>query len=126
MIYLDFGAGSWWKSGQILKKYYNKPVKLVKAFYKSCNKLHFIGHSLGAQISAQVSHLLKKDNFWEAERITGLDPAKPCFVGVHETLRLDKEDADFVDVIHTDIGEENTPWGSLGVRKPIGKLESNQ
>lgn len=89
-------------------------------------KLHFIGHSLGAHMSAYISHLLKKDNFWEVERITGLDPAKPCFVGVHESLRLDKEDAKFVDVIHTDIGEKNKPWGSLGIRRPIGKLGNNQ
>ena len=85
------------------------------------NKLYFIGHSLGAQISAQVSHFLKADKFWKVERITGLDPAKPCFIGVDKTLRLDKNDADFVDIIHTQIGKKNKPWGSLGIRKPIGQ-----
>lgn len=34
-------------------------------------------------------------------RITGLDPAYPCFVSNESSLRLRKFDAEFVDVIHT-------------------------
>lgn len=34
-------------------------------------------------------------------RITGLDPAQPCFVTADETLKLGKDDAEYVDVIHT-------------------------
>ncbi|XP_036915476.1 pancreatic triacylglycerol lipase-like [Sturnira hondurensis] len=33
----------------------------------------------------------------------GLDPAEPCFEGTPELVRLDASDAQFVDVIHTDI-----------------------
>lgn len=34
--------------------------------------------------------------------ITGLDPAGPLHINVDADLRLDKSDADQVDVIHTD------------------------
>lgn len=33
----------------------------------------------------------------------GLDPAKPLFITVGTDRRLDAGDADFVDVIHTDV-----------------------
>lgn len=34
--------------------------------------------------------------------LSGLDPAQPYFQGTPIEVRLDKSDADFVDVIHTD------------------------
>lgn len=37
----------------------------------------------------------------EMARISGLDPAGPLFQGKHEAVRLDQNDAKFVDVIHT-------------------------
>ncbi|XP_072935712.1 pancreatic triacylglycerol lipase-like [Epargyreus clarus] len=57
---------------------------------------HFVGHSLGAHISSYVSLHLGR-----VARITGLDPAQPCFRTTDRTERLDETDADFVDVIHT-------------------------
>ena len=36
--------------------------------------------------------------------IKGLDPAQPAFDFATKDDRLDKEDADFVDVIHTNSG----------------------
>ncbi|KAI8430110.1 hypothetical protein MSG28_000524, partial [Choristoneura fumiferana] len=57
---------------------------------------HFIGHSLGAHICSFVSFHLGG-----VSRITGLDPAQPCFRTSDISERLDKSDADFVDVIHT-------------------------
>ena len=38
----------------------------------------------------------------------GLDPAKPYFEGTNPRCRLDKNDAQFVDVIHTDIYQAGT------------------
>jgi len=37
-------------------------------------------------------------------RITALDPARPWFDGENRPLRINKHDADFVDVIHTNSG----------------------
>lgn len=71
------------------------------------NNLYFIGHSLGSHISGQAAYLLKQDNFWKIERITGLDPAQPCFTDVDSSLKIDKVHADFVDIIHTQGGKRD-------------------
>lgn len=47
-------------------------------------------------------------------RITGLDPAGPCFYNLPSDQRLTKTDADFVDVIHTNIDV-------FGISKSCGK-----
>lgn len=78
--------------------------------------LHLIGHSLGAHIVGQTARLLR--NFMQVDRITGLDPAHPCFENNSASLRLNKADAKFVDVIHT-----NSEYGlnhNLGTYEPIG------
>ena len=48
------------------------------------------------------------------KRITGLDPAGPLF-GHNASERLDKNDAEFVDIIHTD--------KILGLDLPIGHVD---
>jgi hypothetical protein len=48
-----------------------------------------------------------------------LDPASPCFADVDKDLRLDPNDADFVDVIHTN-GKDKF---NLGLEKPVGSEE---
>ncbi|XP_077294845.1 phospholipase A1-like [Arctopsyche grandis] len=57
---------------------------------------HLIGHGLGAHVSAFAS-----DKIGSVGRITGLDPAQPCFISNEVVNYLDKTDADFVDIIHT-------------------------
>lgn len=84
------------------------------------NHLYFIGHSLGAQISGQTADLLKKDPFWKIDRITGLDPAKPCFIDIDPSWKLDKYDADFVDIIHTQVGKGGSA-DALGLGESIGQ-----
>lgn len=66
----------------------------------SLNKLHIIGFSLGGQTSGMISHYFKSGII---PHITGLDPAKPLFIFANEEHKLTKMDADFVDVIHTDV-----------------------
>ncbi|EDW11873.1 phospholipase A1 [Drosophila mojavensis] len=60
--------------------------------------LHLIGFSLGAQVAAQTSNYV----FKKLKHITALDPAKPLFISADKMMRLDKADAEYVDVIHTD------------------------
>ncbi|KAJ8666976.1 hypothetical protein QAD02_008638 [Eretmocerus hayati] len=86
------------------------------------NRFHFIGHSLGAQISGQTAHLLKQDDFWKVERITGLDPAKPCFQNTESSIRLDKDDADFVDIVHTNAGHGSNIDG-FGLSENVGDID---
>lgn len=66
--------------------------------------MHIIGHSLGAHISAFAGKTFRRLTGKGLGRITGLDPAGPCFTHVDVNSRLKATDADFVDVIHTDAG----------------------
>ncbi|XP_017785625.1 PREDICTED: pancreatic lipase-related protein 2-like [Nicrophorus vespilloides] len=69
--------------------------------------LHLIGLSLGAQMAGVCGQNVKSGRI---QRITGLDPAGPLFTKWPRSLKLDKGDAEFVDVIHTDAGIFGYPW----------------
>ena len=60
--------------------------------------LHLIGFSLGAQLANFASQAIRP---YRINRISGLDPAMPLFVGVPNDSKLDASDAKFVDVYHT-------------------------
>ncbi|CAL7940741.1 unnamed protein product [Xylocopa violacea] len=64
----------------------------------SSDKLHIIGHSLGSQVAG----IAGRNTASKISRITGLDPAGPLFYIFNE--HLSKADAQFVDIIHTDMG----------------------
>jgi hypothetical protein len=65
--------------------------------------VHCIGHSLGAHMCGIVGKLLKKNTGMKPSRITGLDPAGPCFNDekTPRRVKLAHTDADYVDVVHT-------------------------
>lgn len=65
-------------------------------------RIHLIGHGLGAHIAGYVGK-----NFTTLGRITGLDPNGPRFDHMPCKVRLCKKDALFVEVIHTDAFEGN-------------------
>lgn len=81
--------------------------KMTKLKKVQAKDIHLIGHSLGAQVCHYASQwftfLTKNDSNCGARkigRISGLDPAAPKFQGYPNT-HLMKNDADFVDIIHT-------------------------
>uniref|UniRef100_A0A6J0T1B6 Lipase member I n=1 Tax=Pogona vitticeps TaxID=103695 RepID=A0A6J0T1B6_9SAUR len=78
----------------------------------SLNSVYMIGVSLGAHIAGFVGKIYNG----KIGRITGLDPAGPSFTGKSPEERLHYTDAQFVDVIHTDIDV-------LGYRKPLGNID---
>lgn len=83
--------------------------------------LHLIGHSLGAHICGFAAKELKKRHSkWLVQRITGLDPAQPCFRNTDPTIHVHSNDAPFVDIIHTN-GRFFTSLG-LGFPEPIGNF----
>ncbi|NXW69511.1 LIPR2 protein, partial [Hirundo rustica] len=54
--------------------------------------------------------------------LSGLDPAQPYFQGTPAEVRLDKSDADFVDVIHTD-SAPTIPNLGFGMRPAVGHID---
>nr|XP_010591288.1 lipase member H [Loxodonta africana] len=78
----------------------------------SLGDIYMIGVSLGAHISGFVGEMFNG----QLGRITGLDPAGPSFNGRPPQDRLDPSDAQFVDVIHSDID-------ALGYREPLGNID---
>ncbi|CAG2101627.1 unnamed protein product [Medioppia subpectinata] len=87
---------------------------LTKTFKIKNDKFWLIGHSLGGQT---VGYAGKRLNNPQVFRITGLDPAGPGFHYENITMHLDKSDATFVDVWHTDSAESfSEGMGSLSKR----------
>ncbi|XP_042545378.1 pancreatic triacylglycerol lipase [Dipodomys spectabilis] len=84
----------------------------------SPSNVHLIGHSLGSHIAGEAG---RRTN-GAIGRITGLDPAEPCFEGAPELIRLDPSDAQFVDVIHTDAAPI-VPNLGFGMSQPSGHLD---
>ncbi|KAM7159854.1 lipase member H [Macrochelys suwanniensis] len=76
------------------------------------DSVYMIGISLGAHISGFVGQMYNG----KLGRITGLDPAGPLFNGKPPEERLDPTDAQFVDVIHSDID-------GLGYREALGHID---
>lgn len=90
---------------------------LDQLFHLNLNRLHLVGHSLGAHIAGFVG----ADNEGRIARITGLDPAGPIFVELNSSMRLDPSDARFVDVLHTNGG--TITKGALGLSTPSGHVD---
>ncbi|EDX02579.1 vitellogenin-3 [Drosophila yakuba] len=78
--------------------------------------IHLIGHSLGAHIVGSAGRHLQQMTNQTIPRITGLDPAKPCFNEGEILSGLMRGDAHFVDVIHSNSGV-------LGKRDPVGDVD---
>ncbi|XP_068245649.1 pancreatic triacylglycerol lipase-like [Palaemon carinicauda] len=96
---------------------------LVKFYDVPASNIHLIGHSLGAHFMGYAGSFLSMATGQKVGRITGLDPAGPYFVNTPPEVRLDPSDADFVDVIHTDIPKESWEISKLGLPDPVGHLD---
>ncbi|XP_037816441.1 vitellogenin-1-like [Lucilia sericata] len=78
--------------------------------------IHLIGHSLGAHIVGYTGRYFTKYTGLNISRITGLDPANPCFNEGETLTGLQRGDASFIDVIHTNPGV-------LGTSNSIGDID---
>lgn len=85
---------------------------LVDEVKVNASTVHVLGHSLGAHVAGLAGGQMKSTKL---PRITGLDPAGPLFSDDPKE-RLDRSQAEFVDVIHT--------GGNLiGFFHPIGDVD---
>lgn len=105
VIIVDWGHGSGWPYTQAVantRVVGAEVAKMVEFLISRSNgdisRFHFIGHSLGAHVSGYAGEALNG----RVGRITGLDPAEPNFKDTDIRVRLDPNDAVFVDIIHTD------------------------
>lgn len=83
----------------------NRTEKFIEFLGVDPSTIHIIGHSLGAHTAGQIGNIYKSitNNF--VSRITGLDPAGPLFFIPLPFPKINKNDANFVDIIHTNMGE---------------------
>uniref|UniRef100_A0A2S2R408 Pancreatic lipase-related protein 1 n=1 Tax=Sipha flava TaxID=143950 RepID=A0A2S2R408_9HEMI len=79
--------------------------------------VHLMGHSLGAHISSYFAKGIPGFG-----RLTAFDPAQPGFEGCPKEVRLDKSDANFVDVIHTSC-RPTVPLLGFGLIAPVGHVD---
>ncbi|XP_018398479.1 PREDICTED: pancreatic triacylglycerol lipase-like [Cyphomyrmex costatus] len=71
-----------------------------------------IGHSLGAHVAGIAAYNATSD----VDYVVGLDPALPGFRVEGPGLRISNEDANYVEIIHTN-------GGVLGFLEPIGNID---
>lgn len=121
---VDWGHGSGWPYTQaaantrVVAAEVAKMIEfLVKETTTDISKFHLIGHSLGAHVAGYVGETLNG-----LGRITGLDPAEPNFKNADTKVRLDPDDAIFVDVIHTD-GSPFNELSGYGLLDPVGDID---
>ena len=81
-------------------------------------QFHCVGHSLGSHVCANAGFYTQSEFGWKIDRITGLDPAGLNFEHSDVAVRIDKSDAEFVDIIHTNTG----PTGA-GITAPLGHAD---
>lgn len=83
------------------------------------SRIHLLGHSLGSHMVGQAGKSVYEKLKKKLPRITATDPAGPLFdspILVPQQNRLDKDDAIFLDVIHTDAG-------NYGMHHSIGHVD---
>ncbi|XP_038214958.1 pancreatic lipase-related protein 2-like [Zerene cesonia] len=75
---------------------------IQSSFHIGTKGIHLIGHSLGAHVMGYAGMFCNGT----LSRITGLDPARPLFElpQMPDIYCLNKDDAEFVDIIHTASG----------------------
>ncbi|RZB38692.1 Lipase domain containing protein, partial [Asbolus verrucosus] len=78
--------------------------------------VHVIGNSLGGHLAGFVGKHLYLKTGKKLGRITATDPTGPSFERAVAESRLSKQDAEFVDVVHTDMGY-------YGATRPLGHVD---
>lgn len=91
-------------------------IKLHKDYSVPFENILLVGYSLGAHISGFAAKKVQNKTGEKLPRIVGLDPAGPLFNNKPENKRLNKNDAEVVQVIHTS-------GGASGFKKRCGTID---
>lgn len=121
VIYVDWfipGSRDYSVSAANVKPVGHFIAEFLNATKIDVKNIHLIGKSLGGHVAAWAGKRTEDLTGKKLGRITALDPAAPKFEhpNVTEADRLSKNDADFVDVVHTDIEY-------YGYEKPLGTVD---
>ena len=83
------------------------------------SQFHLIGHSAGAHLVGAAGSAV---SYGRIPRITGLEPAEASGTwDFNDTsTRLDLEDAEFVDIMHTNGGQDS---GEIGFFEAMGHVD---
>lgn len=76
------------------------------------HNVYIVGHSLGAQSAGFAGRYALSTFHWKLGRITALDAAAPSFEN-HPGTFLTKNDAVFVDAIHTSASKDHNPLNGV-------------
>lgn len=88
--------------------------ELEARFGVTPSNVRIVGHGVGAHIAGYVGAAIMG-----VQKIVGLDPTGPYFEGMPFEVRLDKGDAVFVEVLHTDAYEVK----SQGTTQKMGHVD---
>ncbi|CAG9794043.1 unnamed protein product [Diatraea saccharalis] len=91
-------------------------ASLTNAGILDPNKLEIISYSLGGHTAGFIGAKFQEVTGRKLNRITAIDPAGFCFRYRPPEYRLDETDADFVDVIHSDVD-------GFGILAPLGHVD---
>ena len=80
------------------------------------SRTELIGFSLGGQTVSYIARNYQMMTGTNISRITALEPSGPCFRRLSKQDRLDSSNADFVQVIHTNID-------GFGMATPMGHVD---
>lgn len=119
--------------GAVIGRVIEELKKLVKNNFSRDITFHCIGHSLGAHVCGFVGKHIKQYTDYKLRRISGLDPAGPLFTtdvpnpfkmkNVSEASRLNKDDAELVDILHTDGKRRLSGQFQYGTMMKIGDVD---
>ncbi|XP_064075098.1 phospholipase A1-like [Vanessa tameamea] len=90
-------------------------VKLTE-YGLTAENLELVGASLGAHVSSHAAKYFYAATGKKIARVTGLDPAGPCYRALPREERLDASDAERVDVVHTNID-------GFGIAERLGHID---
>lgn len=88
----------------------------LRALGLTSDNLEIVGVSLGAHIGSYAAKHWYANTGEKISRLTGLDPAGPCFRALPPNMRFNKADAEKVDVIHTNMD-------GFGMAEPLGHVD---
>merc|ERR1719228_787421 len=124
---VDWGDLESWANyphaAQVTKPVGRHAAKLVQLLdtYGVLDNIHLVGHSLGAHVVGFLAKEVTALGLGKLKRMTGLEPAFPSFELAGPEGRIDKSDAEFVQIIHTNSG---FLWeGCLSFKEPLGHVD---